>query len=116
MRLENEKGRIDKISLIFSIELNFGLKVFLNFFITMLHKRYSIYEKFNIRETVMGISFTTAVKKIQDDGNFKKMTFQASPSHRPLELVFSETNSSIIEGEDWQEGDQVVVKIERITK
>jgi hypothetical protein len=82
----------------------------------MLRKCYSIYEKFNIRETVMGISFTTAVKKIQDDGNFKKMTFQASPSHRPLELVFSETNSNIIEGEDWQEGDQVVVKIERITK
>ena len=44
------------------------------------------------------------------------MTFQASPSHRSLELVFSETNSSIIECEDWQEGDQVVVKIERVTK
>ena len=82
----------------------------------MLPKCYNIYEKSNIRDTIMGRSFTTAVKKIQDDGNFKKMTFQASPSHRPLELVFSETNSSIIESEDWQEGDQVVVKIERVTK
>ena len=54
----------------------------------------------------MGISFMTAVKKIQDDGNFKKMTFQASPSHRPF----------LLESEDWQEGDQVVVKIERNTK
>jgi hypothetical protein len=64
----------------------------------------------------MGISFATEVKKIRDDGNFKMVTFQASRSHRPLELVFSEINSGIIESEDWQEGDQVVVKIERITK
>ena len=64
----------------------------------------------------MGISFATEVKKIRDDGNFKMVTFQASRSHRPLELVFSEINSGIIESEDWQEGDQIVVKIERITK
>jgi hypothetical protein len=64
----------------------------------------------------MGISFATEVKKIRDDGNFKTLTFQVTRSHRPLELVFSETNSSIIESEDWQEGDQVVVKIERIAK
>jgi hypothetical protein len=61
----------------------------------------------------MGISFTTDIKKIRDDGNFKMVTFQASRSHRPLELVFS---SNTIEGEDWQEGDQVVVKIERVPK
>ena len=64
----------------------------------------------------MGISFATAVKKIRDDGNFKMVTFQASKSHRSLELVFSETNSSIIDSEDWQEGDQVVIRIERVTK
>ncbi len=64
----------------------------------------------------MGISFATEVKKIREDGNFKTVTFQESRIHRPLELVFSETNSSIIESEDWQEGDQIVVKIERITK
>jgi hypothetical protein len=33
-----------------------------------------------------------------------------------LELVFSGPNSNIIESEDWQEGDQVVVKIERTSK
>ena len=64
----------------------------------------------------MGISFTTGVKKIRDDGDFKKVTFQASRNHQPLELVFSGPNSSIIESEDWHEGDQVVVKIERIPK
>lgn len=64
----------------------------------------------------MGISFETAVKKIRDDGNFKMVTFQVSKSHLPIELVFSETNSNIIESEDWQEGDQVVIKIDRITK
>jgi hypothetical protein len=48
----------------------------------------------------MGISFTTDIKKIRDDGNFKIVTFQASRSHRPLELVFSEPNSNTIEGED----------------
>jgi hypothetical protein len=64
----------------------------------------------------MGISFTTDIKKIRDDGNFKMVTFQASRSHRPLELIFSESNSNTIEGEDWQEGDQVVVKIERVPK
>jgi hypothetical protein len=64
----------------------------------------------------MGISFTTDVKKIRDDGEFKKVTFQASRKHQPLELVFSGPNSNIIESEDWQEGDQVVVKIERTSK
>jgi hypothetical protein len=64
----------------------------------------------------MGISFTTDVKKIRDDGDSKKVTFQASRNHQPLELVFSGPNSNIIESEDWQEGDQVVVKIERIPK
>jgi hypothetical protein len=64
----------------------------------------------------MGITFATDIKKIRDDGSFKKVTFQASRSHQPLELVFSEPNSNIIEGEDWQEGDQVVVKIERVPK
>jgi hypothetical protein len=64
----------------------------------------------------MGISFTTDVKKMRDDGSFKTVTFQASPNHQPLELVFSESNSSIIEREDWQVGDQVVIKIERVSK
>ena len=64
----------------------------------------------------MGISFTTDIKKIRNDGSFKMVTFQASRSHRPLELVFSESSSNIIEGEDWHEGDQVVVKIERVPK
>lgn len=59
----------------------------------------------------MGISFTTDIKKLRNDGNFKMVTFQASRSHRPLELVFSESNSNTIEGEDWQEGDQVAVKL-----
>jgi hypothetical protein len=63
----------------------------------------------------MGISFETSIKKIRDDGNLEMMTFQVSRSHHPLELVFSETNSNVIEREDWQEGDQVVVKIERIS-
>ena len=64
----------------------------------------------------MGISFETGVKKIRNDGNLKMVTFQVSRGHYPLELVFGETNSNIIEKEDWQEGDQVVVKIERISK
>lgn len=64
----------------------------------------------------MGISFETGVKKIRNDGNLKMVTFQVSRDHYPLELVFGETNSNIIEKEDWQEGDQVVVKIERISK
>ena len=64
----------------------------------------------------MGISFETGVKKIRNDGNLKMVTFQVSRYHYPLELVFGETNSNIIEKEDWQEGDQVVVKIERISK
>jgi hypothetical protein len=64
----------------------------------------------------MGISFTTDVKKMRDDGSFKTVTFQASRNHQPLELVFSEPNSNIIESEDWQVGDQVVVKIERVPK
>jgi hypothetical protein len=64
----------------------------------------------------MGISFETGVKKIRNDGNLKMVTFQVSRNHHPLELVFSETNSNIIEREDWQEGDQVVGKIERISK
>jgi hypothetical protein len=55
----------------------------------------------------MGISFETSIKKIRDDGNLKMVTFQVSRSHHPLELVFSETNSNVIEREDWQEGDQV---------
>lgn len=42
------------------------------------------------------------------------VTFQASRKHQPLELVFNGPNSNIIEGEDWQEGDHVVVKIECI--
>jgi hypothetical protein len=62
----------------------------------------------------MGISFPTEIKKIRDDGNFKVVTFQSSRKHQPLELVFSGPNSNIIDGEDWQEGDQVTVKIERI--
>ena len=64
----------------------------------------------------MGISFTTDVKKMRDDGGFKTVTFQASRNHQPLELVLSETNSNVIEREDWQVGDQVVVKIERVSK
>jgi hypothetical protein len=64
----------------------------------------------------MGISFATEIKTIRDDGNFKKVTFQASRKHQPLELVFSESNSNIIDGEDWQEGDQVTIKIERNPK
>lgn len=64
----------------------------------------------------MGISFETGVKKIRNDGNLKMVTFQVSRDHYPLELVFGETNSNIIEKEDWQEGDQVVIKIERISK
>ena len=64
----------------------------------------------------MGISFSTDIKTIRDDGNFKVVTFQASRKHQPLELVFSGPNSDIIEGEDWQEGDHVVVKIERISE
>jgi hypothetical protein len=64
----------------------------------------------------IGISFETGVKKIRNDGNLKMVTFQVSRDHYPLELVFGETNSNIIEKEDWQEGDQVVVKIERISK
>lgn len=64
----------------------------------------------------MGISFETGVKRIRNDGNLKMVTFQVSRDHYPLELVFGETNSNIIEKEDWQEGDQVVVKIERISK
>ena len=56
------------------------------------------------------------MKKIRNDGNLKMVTFQVSRDHYPLELVFGETNSNIIEKEDWQEGDQVVVKIERISK
>lgn len=64
----------------------------------------------------MGISFETGVKKIRNDGSLKMVTFQVSRNHHPLELVFSETNSNIIEKEDWHEGDQVVVKIERISK
>jgi hypothetical protein len=64
----------------------------------------------------MGISFTTDVKKIQEDADFRKVTFQASRNHQPLEFVFSGPNSNFIENEDWQEGDQVVVKIDRIPK
>jgi hypothetical protein len=64
----------------------------------------------------MGISFTTNVKKIRGDGDFKKLTLQASRNHQPLDLVFSGPNSNIIESEDWQEGEQVVVKIERNPK
>ncbi|MDQ3839485.1 MAG: hypothetical protein M3297_09480 [Thermoproteota archaeon] len=64
----------------------------------------------------MGISFTTDIKKIRDDGDLKMVTFQASRNHRPLELIFSISNSNIIEGEDWQEGDRVEVKIERVSK
>ena len=63
----------------------------------------------------MGISFETSIKKMRDDGSLKMVTFQVSRSHHPLELVLSETNSNVIEREDWQEGDQVVVKIERIS-
>jgi hypothetical protein len=48
----------------------------------------------------MGISFTTAVKKIRHDGNFKVVTFQLSRKHQPLELVFSGPNSNTIDGED----------------
>jgi hypothetical protein len=62
----------------------------------------------------MGISFETGIKRIRDDGKLKMVTFQVSRRHHPLELVFSETNSNVIESEDWREGDQVVVKIERI--
>jgi hypothetical protein len=43
------------------------------------------------------------------------VTFQVSRNHHPLELAFSETNSNVIERQDWREGDQVVVKIERIS-
>ena len=64
----------------------------------------------------MGISFTTDVKKMRDDGSFKTVTFQASRNHQPLVLVFSESNSNIIENEGWQVGDQVAIKIERIPK
>jgi hypothetical protein len=64
----------------------------------------------------MGISFTTDVKKMRDDGGFKTVTFQASRNHQPLVLVFSEPNSNIIEREDWQIGDQVIVRIERVSK
>jgi cell division GTPase FtsZ len=64
----------------------------------------------------MGISFTTDVKRVRDDGGFKTVVFQASKNHRPLELVFSQPNSDIIEREDWQAGDQVIVKIERVPK
>ncbi|MGH9998055.1 MAG: hypothetical protein ACRD7F_08585 [Nitrososphaeraceae archaeon] len=53
---------------------------------------------------------------MRDDGSFKTVTFQASRNHQPLELVFSEPNSNIIDSEDWQVGDQVVVKIERVSK
>ena len=49
-------------------------------------------------------------------GTFKTVTFQASRNHQPLELVFSEPNSNIIDSEDWQVGDQVIVKIERVPK
>jgi hypothetical protein len=64
----------------------------------------------------MGISFTTDIKKIRDDGDLKVVTFQASRNHRPLELIFGGSNSNTIDGEEWQEGDQVVVKIERVPK
>lgn len=64
----------------------------------------------------MGISFTTDVKRMRDDGGLKTVVFQASRNHQPLELVFSQPNSDIIEREDWQVGDQVVVKIERVPK
>jgi hypothetical protein len=64
----------------------------------------------------MGISFATGIKKIRYDGNLKMVTFQVSRNHHPFELVFSETNSDVIDREDWQEGDQVVVKIERISE
>jgi hypothetical protein len=63
----------------------------------------------------MGISFETSIKRIRDDGKLKMVTFQVSRTHHPLELVFSENNSNVIENEDWQEGDHVVVKIERIS-
>jgi hypothetical protein len=63
----------------------------------------------------MGISFETGIRRIRDDGNLKMVTFPVSRRHQPLELVFSENNSNVIESEDWQEGDQVVVKIERIS-
>jgi hypothetical protein len=72
--------------------------------------------KLKREERGMGISFETGIKTIRDDGNLKMVTFQVSRNHHPLELVFSDTNSSIIEKEDWQEGDQVVVKIERVSK
>jgi hypothetical protein len=64
----------------------------------------------------MGISFTTDVKRVRDDGSFKTVVFQASKNHQPLELVFGQPNSDIIEREDWQAGDQVTVKIERVPK
>jgi hypothetical protein len=64
----------------------------------------------------MGISFTTDVKRVKDDGSFKTVVFQASKNHQPLELVFGQSNSDIIEREDWQVGDQVTVKIERVPK
>jgi hypothetical protein len=63
----------------------------------------------------MGISFETGIRRIRDDGKLKMVTFQVSRTHHPLELVFSKNNSNVIESEDWQEGDQVVVKIERIS-
>jgi hypothetical protein len=63
----------------------------------------------------MGISFETGIRRIRDDGKLKMVTFQVSRRHHPLELVFSKNNSNVIESEDWQEGDQVVVKIERIS-
>jgi hypothetical protein len=53
---------------------------------------------------------------MRDDGSFKTVTFQASRNHQPLELVFSESNSNIIENEGWQVGDQVAIKIERVPK
>jgi hypothetical protein len=64
----------------------------------------------------MGISFTTDVKRLRDDGSFKTVVFQASKKHQPLELVFGQPNYDIIEKEDWQEGDQVIIKIERVSK
>jgi hypothetical protein len=50
----------------------------------------------------MGISFETGIRRIRDDGNLKMVTFQVSRRHQPLELVFSENNSNVIESEDWQ--------------
>jgi hypothetical protein len=53
-----------------------------------------------IMRNINGNIIYNSCKKIRDDGNFKVVTFQLSRKHQPLELVFSGSNSNIIDVED----------------